>query len=468
MRKHLKQILHDEFAILKQAAGSASKRFQKTKLFRMMFQAIWQVPKMADVYGKMNIRRDRAYSKKLLSQIRLTGRLPETLQECLIHDEFVISINHSDYTKVVAGVEIMIMDEEIAYNSRKISYLNIFPILESKLRLVSDDEPFYVGINCNGKRIGVADTEGLLSAIDALFPAKLQRVIIHHTKGFDLALIAKLLAKTPERKARFWLHDNFSLCPNYTLLRNDIKYCGAPDVDSYACRTCKYGHMRKLQQQLFAQFFKDNKLEIAAPSKFTLNLWIAKSAFKGHSAKVIPHLRLSWRDRLPAHEVGTTKRIGFVGYPVYWKGWETWLRLVGKYFTDDRYRFFCFTSWGIPSERMTQVDVSVSRESRMSMVEALVHNKIDVAFLWSLCPETFSFTLYESIAAGCFVLTNRDSGNIGAYVKENPDQGFVLRDEGGLFSLFSGDSLEVAVTNYQRSGKARADLVFLPEFELST
>jgi hypothetical protein len=104
----------------------------------------------------------------------------------------------------------------------------------------------------------------------------------------------------------------------------------------------------------------------------------------------------------------------------------------------------------------------------MSMVEALVHNKIDVAFLWSLCPETFSFTLYESIAAGCFVLTNRDSGNIGAYVKENPDQGFVLRDEGGLFSLFSGDSLEVAVTNYQRSGKARADLVFLPEFELST
>jgi len=68
------------------------------------------------------------------------------------------------------------------------------------------------------------------------------------------------------------------------------------------------------------------------------------------------------------------------------------------------------------------------------MTEALQDNNIDVAFLWSICPETFSFTLYESLAAGCTVLTNRNSGNIQAYVREHPEAGIVLEHENALLS----------------------------------
>ena len=73
------------------------------------------------------------------------------------------------------------------------------------------------------------------------------------------------------------------------------------------------------------------------------------------------------------------------------------------------------------------------------MVETLRNHNIDVAFLWSICPETFSFTLYESLSAGCAILTNRNSGNIQAYVREHPETGVVLDDEKALMKLFEWD-----------------------------
>ena len=42
----------------------------------------------------------------------------------------------------------------------------------------------------------------------------------------------------------------------------------------------------------------------------------------------------------------------------------------------------------------------------------LRNNNIDIAFLWSICPETYCYTYYEAIEAGCFVFTNCHSGNI--------------------------------------------------------
>ncbi len=52
--------------------------------------------------------------------------------------------------------------------------------------------------------------------------------------GFDLAFIEKAIMIAGKPKVRFWLHDFFSVCPGYLLLRNNIEFCGAPDVSSNA------------------------------------------------------------------------------------------------------------------------------------------------------------------------------------------------------------------------------------------
>ena len=78
------------------------------------------------------------------------------------------------------------------------------------------------------------------------------------------------------------------------------------------------------------------------------------------------------------------------------------------------------------------------------MRDALEAHAIDVALVWPLCRETFSFTAYEAAAAGAAVLTHPDSGNIAAFVADT-GHGQVLPDEAALMALFeTGDALTLA------------------------
>jgi hypothetical protein len=181
------------------------------------------------------------------------------------------------------------------------------------------------------------------------------------------------------------------------------------------------------------------------------------------SGKVIPHLNLNWKGKEPGRSTSDPLRIGFLGFPVYWKGWDTWVRLVNTFSEDARYEFFCFSSKTSTANKMRWIRVSVTNGNRLSMVESLKENKTDVAFLWSLCPETFSFTLYESLAAGCYVLTYKDSGNIQAYLRQNTQRGLVLENEDALFKLFSGNELITLVQDYQKNGRPLGELSFLSE-----
>ena len=391
-------------------------------------------------------------------------QLSKKLLECLASNEYVISLSHDDYTRIVGGVQLVVNDEQVTYNERGIDYLHIYPFITNP-RLLRNHESFVIGINCNGKSIGALNSGDFLAVLKRLKSKRLLNVLIHHTLGFEISFIYRILNELGNKRGRFWLHDNFSICPGYTLLRNDLVYCDAPDVNSNTCVTCKYGNARRLQQPVFRKFFENNLLEVVAPSQFTLDLWKQKSSFAIISEKVVPHIDLNWKGILPSRQPNHPIRIGFLGYPVYWKGWETWMRLVGNFSGDSRYQFYCFTSRSKVSDKMKRVSVSVSKNDRFSMVKALRDHKIDVAFLWSLCPETFSFTLYESLAAGCYVLTYKDSGNIQAYLNQNKNRGLVLNDEQALFELLSGDDLNSMVMDYQKNGRPQAEFSFLPEFD---
>ncbi len=70
------------------------------------------------------------------------------------------------------------------------------------------------------------------------------------------------------------------------------------------------------------------------------------------------------------------------------------------------------------------------------MSDMLQGQGIDVAFLWSICGD-ISYTLYESLAAGCVVLTNPTAGTSN-HMSGSSEAGMVLDDENALMELLMG------------------------------
>jgi hypothetical protein len=118
--------------------------------------------------------------------------------------------------------------------------------------------------------------------------------------------------------------------------------------------------------------------------------------------------------------------------------------LARRFAGDPRYAFLHLataTERGLPIEFH---EVAVTQADPGAMRAALERLSVDMAVIWSLCRETFSFTAYETAAAGAAVLTNPDSGNVAAFVRAG-GHGLVLPDEAALGELFaSGEILELA------------------------
>ncbi|MFZ3070595.1 MAG: rhamnan synthesis F family protein [Anaerolineaceae bacterium] len=391
--------------------------------------------------------------------ILLAPELRELIQKEMTFDRYVLSISHDNYLEVTGGVQVIIMDEQAHLNRTSVSYLHLFPHIKGKLLITGGNAPCFIGVNLDGAFLGNTEVHELLEALGGLPSKSLNSVHIHHTMGFTLQALQEILAFAGHHGV-FWLHDCFSLCPSYHLLRNDIEYCGAPNLESNECHICMYGELRQKQQEAFRSLFAENDLEVAAPSRFALDFWQAKFPHQESPGRVVSPLQLKWISNSPLKFRQGPLRIGFPGYPLEHKGWQTWMNLVTAQSNSEHYKFFHFSSVGGTPGNYKRIYTEVTRGQRLVMVNMLRHHQIDVAFLWSTVPETFSFTLHEALAAGCFIVTNTKSGNIQDYLTHNPRQGIIISDEKKLADLFAGEELIRMVQNYQKDGKPRAVLVF--------
>ncbi len=122
-------------------------------------------------------------------------------------------------------------------------------------------------------------------------------------------------------------------------------------------------------------------------------------------------------------------------------------RLVDLLAGDNRYEFVHFGADGASDELIRFIRVEVTPADRDSMVKTLVRENIDAVVNWSLCFETFSFTAYEAIAAGAFVVTRQDAGNVWPAVRAL-GEGVALRTEADLLAYFRSGEL---ILNLSRS-----------------
>lgn len=403
-------------------------------------------------YGKKS-RSNQAYIDESLLDI---DKLIDKINKNRLFDKYMITISHDNYLKEVGGVQVKLLDRITQFKQNQMGDFHIYPT-QRLFSLNHGDSPFFIDLLMDGNYIGTINSNDFVDIFSSQ-KIEISQIEIHHTMGFKMDFIIELLQHFESHTKLFWAHDFFSICPNYFLMRNDREYCNAPDVDSNACRICLYGELRHKHTNEFKHLFDSINMHVITPSEFALDFWKEKSGLKAEQYSVVPHTVLNWKEQnIPIISQKPIK-IAYVGHPIYQKGWHTFKKLTETQNNNPDYRFFQFSNIE-QKGNFEFIEIAVTKSNRFLMKEELSHHQIDIAILWSLCPETFSFTLYESLAAGCYIITNPYSGNIQNFLIDNPQRGLIAENEEALIQLFSSGKIIEAVKNYQNNGRPTADFV---------
>jgi hypothetical protein len=384
-------------------------------------------------------------------ELACSESLQVQLREFLASHEqrVIVSLCHDDYRTSVGGVQNCILLEEQAAMESGAVYINlhpvmILPVLSRAERL----EDLSLVMVCNGQTLGTAAARNCLDALQWL-AGKAGRVdlVVHALLGHASGFVRTLAETAVNGECLYWLHDFLSICPGYNLLRNGVRFCGAPDVDSMACSVCVYGEERTRQSPLLHDLFEAAGFTVLAPSAFAADLWQRRSGLPCRELAVVPHTRFAGR----AHAANTREaprdqrdgvlRIAYLGHPLFHKGWPVFSRLVQSSREAPGLEFHhlgASPARDVFGLRFTEVRVCAGNHD--AMIEALLSRRIDLAFVWSIWPETYCLTAHEAVAAGVPVLTCESSGNVARMVAER-DCGVVFSDEEELFAAFSSGEI---------------------------
>ena len=369
----------------------------------------------------------------------------------------IVCFSHSDYTKVTGGTEVCIRREQKLANTKQINYLNFSPIKRiTRLAHESESENLAVACIFNGSNIGNFYLYDLIAAIAAIAEKKYQIFfVIHHLLGLNPELIKRIIASTGQKRAWFWTHDYFSICPSWILQRNDVAFCGAPNVNSNACRLCYYGIERGDHLLRLRDLFSDLDVNVIAPSTFAANFWQSHTDLGFQTLQVVPHMLLEWEPskKISAEHDGGPICVGFIGMSAPdrgHKGWPLFARLMAEFAGEGAFRFFLFGDEPFASDNLKNVHVTVSPDDPSAMIRTLKDHKVDVLLCWRDSQETFSITTHEGITAGAFILTNKDSGNICEVVRRYKC-GIVFESEYEILELFASGDIRKVISEWRNA-----------------
>jgi hypothetical protein len=352
-----------------------------------------------------------------------------------------ITFSHDDFTANVGGVQLCLRREARAVAEAGRDHFHIFPA-KPWPTLRREDDAALLGVVWNGEAVGAFPPSVVTSALRGR--AKAGSFAIHSLLGHAVDETLAILAAAGLRRGLFWLHDFASLCAGVHLLRNDVEDCAAPPPDSAACGICFYSGWRSRHLGQHERLFQALELTVVSPSESALELWRSAWRFPARGQVVLPHVRLVARGPAPAVEAERPLRVAFAGVPAAHKGWAVFKETALNHLDDPRYEFHVFAGDSPAGVPATFHPVSAGGPEPDGMRRALAEAEIDVALIWPLCRETFSFTAHEAVAAGAAVVTNPDSGNVAAFVAEG-GHGRVLADEDALAAAFeTGDMLSLS------------------------
>ena len=382
------------------------------------------------------------------------GTLRTTVLACLPGTAGItVSVSHDRYTESVGGVQILVADEQAAFNHGNETYLHIAPAVARLMLAPPGEAPFLLHLTINGAYAGLTtygDLSRTLAELAAEMPG-VRRFVVHCLLGHQVDALVPLHLALGSTAAVFWVNDYEAVCVGFNLLRNDISFCGGPPPGSMACRVCVYGEDRDAHLSQLGRLFAAIPFHVVAPSHAALTVWNSAARLPHASTQIHEYARIrptAVRNSLiGATSRGTADnpvRVAFVGYATAHKGWPAFVEFAAAVDGLAAYQAFHLTA--LPADpappNVRTVVAKVLPGARGAMTEALVANSIDLVLVLSTWPETFCLVAYEAVASGADVIALPGSGNVADMVLAS-GRGLVMPDLASVIEFFtSGAAVE--------------------------
>ncbi len=341
----------------------------------------------------------------------------------------VVAFGHDNYMRQIGGIQLVAGIEQQKFAELNTNYIYIFPSHPRLTLAPEQPTPTFQAI-VNGQIIPLRfPLSGLLQKLEPI-----EAVIIHSIFGHEPIVIAQEIAASDVAQFIWWIHDYSIHCENHLLAHNNLRPCNDPPIDSQMCHVCIHGPRRNDHVTRTQELIQAAPWQFIAPSETAQLNSVSGSTKLAAIPKVVAHGEVLFDGQRDPNELQNRKlRIAFVGHPVQHKGWKVFQQFVE--FSNMRkleVDFFHFGSIDSKNKSIVFVDLSQTSKNIGLATSLLRQNQIDAVFIWSIHQETFNLVTYESIAAGCIVITSKESGNIQA-AAQKCGSALIYSDESELF-----------------------------------
>lgn len=348
----------------------------------------------------------------------------------------ILSISHTSYINNVGGVEKVILEQSEVANKDGYTFIALHPICISfKIK----GHVICRSFNCYGIHIDKGEIIRFKpdELLTVLMSYDIHKVYIHSLISYPIEQIVSLLKGFSNASIFFYVHDYKSICDGHNLLKNKIHYCGDNGLNFAKCFNCRFYLPGLISSRNYRHFISSFPcMKFIFPSEIAKNIWKKTyNIIDEDRLLVLPHQIFS----ISTMEYARNEKLklAYIGYKSYNKGWSTFRNLVA-YINNNEIdiELYVLGKTDEHLQNVTEVEVSFQKDGPNAMVKAIRNHKIDIAFLWSPWPETYSYTFFESYVGGSYIITNKDSGNI-AVCTNKYECGKVFDNETDLKFFFS-------------------------------
>ena len=341
-----------------------------------------------------------------------------------IDKKCVVSISHDRYTEHTGGVQLCILKEQKAYNSDKIDYFHLAPF--QPLPTLADESAFknnahYLHLTINGYYKGVVEASTVIDIFGSVSDGDFT-MVYHALHGHSTEFLKKLVSLDNFSKTLLWIHDYFTICEGYNLLRNEVSPCRAPLPDSKACNICVFGQKRAQHITRINSLLSEKNYTAIAPSEAAKETWLADRGVVDRSKMleviVKNHVSLV-KEHSTSVESSKPIKVAFIGYPSIHKGWAEFSKFVRETLSSGRYEYFHIGAQRKELPGVDFIECSVTSANPELMTETVRTHDIDYVYLAAPWAETFNIVCYEVIAAGALVITQPGSGNVARFIESS-------------------------------------------------
>lgn len=380
--------------------------------------------------------------------------------------DFILSISYGNYLIQNGGTDKVIREHREMFNMAGFQYLFVFPVVRRLRiggRLLSIR---FWGLDIDSRLAGLFTFDNLICELMKYQERnRCAAIFIHHTWRIEENEVLRF-CRLNNALMFYYLHDFQSICDSRNFINGEGEFCGYGITGWECSKDCKYYGASRRNKEIFRHIMTatGSRICCVAPSESTKNIFEKTFSEYNGRFKVLRHQTTESNRKIDAPK-GDVMKVAFIGAQNVIKGWEDYKKVIDRIRKPGIELYYLGTGTDIPSG-VKAVRVSVWEQGNTAMQDALQANKIDVVLLLSCWPETYSYTFFESLSAGCYILTYRSSGNIADQVTGRTC-GKVFGNLEELERYFEDlDGFKKDVLEYRQSG-AEVPEILVPNNEIT-